>query len=65
MTAGVNVIDTSTNYSDGASEELVGALLTELITERKQIARDVRPYLAHLLAVSEKSLTHTLHRRWW
>ncbi|MDH5681029.1 MAG: aldo/keto reductase, partial [Spirochaetota bacterium] len=31
LKSGVNLIDTSSNYSDGASEELVGAVLTSLI----------------------------------
>lgn len=31
LLAGVNVIDTSANYSDGGSEELVGAVLEEMI----------------------------------
>ncbi|ARU62370.1 hypothetical protein CBW65_16420 [Tumebacillus avium] len=33
LRAGVNVIDTSANYSDGSSEELVGAVLEEIIAE--------------------------------
>ncbi len=36
---GVNVIDTAANYSDGASEQLVGDVLRELI-EAKRITRD-------------------------
>ena len=41
LTSGVNVIDTSTNYTDGLSEELIGETLEELI-EEKEIAREVR-----------------------
>lgn len=36
---GINLIDTSSNYSDGGSELLIGKTLQEL-TEIKQIARD-------------------------
>ncbi|MEM7331528.1 MAG: aldo/keto reductase [Chloroflexota bacterium] len=32
---GVNVIDTSTNYADGRSEELVGEVLSQLCSEKK------------------------------
>jgi aryl-alcohol dehydrogenase-like predicted oxidoreductase len=32
LLSGVNLIDTSSNYGDGGSEELVGAVLEELIT---------------------------------
>lgn len=31
LTAGVNVVDTSTNYGDGASERLVGAVVRDLV----------------------------------
>lgn len=37
--SGINIIDTSSNYSDGGSEKLVGAVLNELIKEEK-ILRD-------------------------
>ena len=33
LTSGVNVIDTSTNYGDGLSEELVGETLEEMIAD--------------------------------
>lgn len=36
---GINLIDTSTNYSDGGSEILVGNVLNELI-DNKEISRD-------------------------
>ncbi len=39
LTQGVNLIDTSTNYGDGESEQLVGKVLRELIDEGK-IARE-------------------------
>lgn len=39
LLAGVNLIDTSANYTDGASEELVGAVLAEM-TAAGQIARE-------------------------
>ena len=32
---GINVIDTSANYADGASEELIGRVLAELIADRR------------------------------
>ena len=37
--SGINIIDTSSNYSDGGSEKLVGTVLNELIKEGK-ILRD-------------------------
>jgi aryl-alcohol dehydrogenase-like predicted oxidoreductase len=39
LLAGVNVIDTSANYTDGASEELVGRVLAEM-TAAGEIARE-------------------------
>src|SRR5258708_6737832 len=33
LTSGCNLIDTSTNYGDGASEKLIGEVLRELTTE--------------------------------
>jgi uncharacterized protein len=33
LRSGINLIDTSTNYTDGGSERLVGALLSEVIAE--------------------------------
>jgi aryl-alcohol dehydrogenase-like predicted oxidoreductase len=36
---GINLIDTSSNYADGGSEELIGAVLKELTTTKK-ISRD-------------------------
>jgi hypothetical protein len=33
LTSGINLIDTSANYADGGSEELIGATLGELIRE--------------------------------
>ncbi len=35
LLAGVNVIDTSTNYTDGGSERLVGALLGDLVAPER------------------------------
>lgn len=35
LTSGINVIDTSSNYSDGGSEELVGNVIADLINENK------------------------------
>jgi aryl-alcohol dehydrogenase-like predicted oxidoreductase len=32
---GINLIDTSANYTDGSSEELIGAVLSELTTNKK------------------------------
>ncbi len=37
--SGINIIDTSSNYSDGGSEKLIGTVLNELIKEGK-ILRD-------------------------
>jgi uncharacterized protein len=39
LTVGVNVIDTSTNYTDGGSERLVGAVLADLVA-RGTLARE-------------------------
>jgi len=39
LTSGINVIDTSANYSDGGSEKLVGKVIDDLIAEGK-IKRD-------------------------
>jgi len=39
LSGGINVIDTSTNYADGASEELVGQVLGKMIAD-DQISRD-------------------------
>jgi len=33
LTSGINLIDTSANYTDGGSEELIGATLAELISD--------------------------------
>jgi len=35
LTNGINVIDTSSNYANGRSEELVGKIISDLITENK------------------------------
>ncbi|MDY0082684.1 MAG: aldo/keto reductase [Ignavibacteriaceae bacterium] len=35
LTSGINLIDTSSNYSDGGSEILVGNVLNKLISEKK------------------------------
>ena len=35
LLSGINVIDTSSNYSDGGSEILVGKVLNKLISENK------------------------------
>ncbi|HET7747073.1 MAG TPA: aldo/keto reductase [Vicinamibacteria bacterium] len=39
LASGINLVDTSTNYTDGGSERVVGAVLAELV-ERGTIARD-------------------------
>jgi uncharacterized protein YyaL (SSP411 family)/aryl-alcohol dehydrogenase-like predicted oxidoreductase len=39
LRSGVNLIDTSTNYTDGASERLVGQVLSDLV-QKHAIARD-------------------------
>ena len=39
LAAGVNLVDTSTNYTDGASERLVGGILRELV-DAGELARD-------------------------
>lgn len=39
ITNGINVIDTSTNYTDGGSERLVGRVLSQAISENR-ISRD-------------------------
>jgi aryl-alcohol dehydrogenase-like predicted oxidoreductase len=39
LSGGINVIDTSTNYADGGSEELVGQVLGSMITDGR-ITRD-------------------------
>jgi aryl-alcohol dehydrogenase-like predicted oxidoreductase len=39
LSSGINIIDTSTNYADGGSEELVGQVLGKLISESR-ISRD-------------------------
>ncbi len=39
LTSGVNLVDTSTNYLDGASERLIGGVLQELI-EADRLSRD-------------------------
>ncbi len=41
LLSGINVIDTSSNYSDGGSEILVGKVLNKLITENKINREDV------------------------
>jgi len=38
---GINLIDTSSNYADGGSEELVGAVLKEMISEEKLKRDDI------------------------
>ena len=37
---GINLIDTSSNYADGGSEELIGYVIHEM-TQSKQIKRDL------------------------
>jgi uncharacterized protein YyaL (SSP411 family)/aryl-alcohol dehydrogenase-like predicted oxidoreductase len=39
LRSGVNVVDTSTNYMDGGSERLVGAVIADLV-RRHELARD-------------------------
>ncbi len=39
ITSGINLIDTSSNYSDGASEKLIGNVITDL-TQNNKINRD-------------------------
>lgn len=39
LTRGINIIDTSTNYADGGSEELVGQVLDEMI-DQGRISRE-------------------------
>ena len=41
LLSGINLIDTSSNYSDGGSEILVGKVLNKLITENKINREDV------------------------
>ena len=41
LLSGINLIDTSSNYSDGGSEILVGKVLNKLITENKIKREDV------------------------
>eukprot|EP00741_Cyanophora_paradoxa_P001629 tig00000498_g1580.t1 len=41
LTMGINVIDTSTNYADGKSEELIGKVLHDMQSERKLRREDV------------------------
>ena len=39
--SGINIIDTSSNYSDGGSEQLVGKTLNKLISESKVIRENI------------------------
>ena len=41
LTSGVSLIDTSSNYSDGRSEILVGNVISDLITENKLKRKDI------------------------
>src|SRR4051812_18480600 len=41
LTSGVNLIDTSANYSDGGSEELIGETLAELMQDGRITRGDV------------------------
>ncbi len=41
LSCGINLIDTSANYSDGGSEELVGEVLRQLISEGKIKREDI------------------------
>jgi aryl-alcohol dehydrogenase-like predicted oxidoreductase len=41
LLSGINLVDTSSNYSDGGSEILVGKVLNKLITENKINREDV------------------------
>ena len=49
ITNGVNLIDTSSNYGDGGSEELVGSVIEELINaktiQRESIIKNLLAYL--------------------
>lgn len=41
LTSGINLIDTSANYSDGGSEILVGNVLSDVLTENKIKREDI------------------------
>lgn len=41
LLSGINIIDTSANYSDGGSEKLIGKVLTELIKDGKIIRDEI------------------------
>src|SRR5690242_2642848 len=41
LRAGINLIDTSANYSDGGSEKLVGAVLEEMIMAGELVRESV------------------------
>ena len=41
IAGGVNLIDTSTNYTDGGSEQLVGQVLAHMISEKKLAREEV------------------------
>jgi uncharacterized protein len=41
MLAGMNLVDTSTNYADGGSEKLIGATVAELVAEGKLAREEV------------------------
>ena len=41
LLSGINVIDTSANYSDGGSEKLVGKVLRDIIQEQKINREDI------------------------
>lgn len=38
---GINLVDTSSNYADGGSEELIGSVLSELITEKSMRREEI------------------------
>jgi hypothetical protein len=41
LESGINLIDTSTNYTDGASEQLVGQVLSHMFSEKRMAREEV------------------------
>jgi aryl-alcohol dehydrogenase-like predicted oxidoreductase len=41
LLSGINLIDTSSNYTDGSAEKLIGTVLTELIEENKVTRKEI------------------------
>ena len=51
LTSGISLIDTSSNYSDGRSEILVGNVISDLIAENKLKREDMSDLVKDVITI--------------